>query len=173
MALPPADQNRLYTQASAEFGPALARLARGYERNADRQMDLLQDIHFAIWRSLEGYEGRASLRTFVYRVAHNTAIHHSLKDRRRGRLAGIDELAEIPDPACAIERLEADDLLARLMALVHSLKPPDRQLMLLYLDGLDAVAIGEITGLTSGAVAVKIHRMKALLARRFKGELQP
>ncbi|MGZ6014354.1 MAG: sigma factor-like helix-turn-helix DNA-binding protein [Phenylobacterium sp.] len=45
--------------------------------------------------------------------------------------------------------------------------PPDRQVLLLYLEDLDAAAIGEITGLSAGAVATKIHRLKALLARRF------
>ena len=39
--------------------------------------------------------------------------------------------------------------------------------MLLYLEGLDAAAIGEVTALTPGAVAVKIHRIKAVLAQRF------
>ena len=39
--------------------------------------------------------------------------------------------------------------------------------MLLYLDGLDAKETADITGLSPGAVATKIHRIKALLARRF------
>ena len=43
----------------------------------------------------------------------------------------------------------------------------DRQVLLLYLEDLDAAAIGEITGLSPGAIAVKIHRAKAVLARRF------
>ena len=53
------------------------------------------------------------------------------------------------------------------MALIHALALPDRQVMLLYLEDLDAAAIGQITGLSAGAVATKIHRLKALLARRF------
>jgi RNA polymerase sigma-70 factor (ECF subfamily) len=32
------------------------------------------------------------------------------------------------------------------MALIYQLKPSDRQLMLLYLDDLDAASIGEVTG---------------------------
>jgi RNA polymerase sigma-70 factor (ECF subfamily) len=52
-------------------------------------------------------------------------------------------------------------------ALIQGLKPADRQVVLLYLEDLDAAAIGEITGLSPGAIAVKIHRAKALLARRF------
>jgi len=39
--------------------------------------------------------------------------------------------------------------------------------MLLYLEGVDAASIGEVTGLSAGNVATKIHRIKAVLARRF------
>jgi len=37
----------------------------------------------------------------------------------------------------------------------------------LYLEGEDANTIGEITGLSSGNIAVKVHRIKALLSRQF------
>lgn len=162
-------QDELYARAAAEFGPALGRLARAYERNADRQRDLLQDIHFAVWRSFETYEARASLRTWVYRVAHNTAASHVLRDRRArtSHWVDLDHIADAPDPASQADTHETSDMLVRLMALVHQLKPPDRQVMLLYLDDIDAQAIGEITGLSPGAVATKIHRIKAVLAKRF------
>jgi RNA polymerase sigma factor (sigma-70 family) len=162
-------QDDYYARAAAEFGPALGRLTRAYERDPDRQRDLLQDIHFALWRSFETYEARSSLRTWVYRVAHNTAASHVLKDRRAriSSMVDLDHVADAPDPASSTESFEESDLLARLMALIHTLKPPDRQVMLLYLDDLDAAAIGEITGLSPGAVATKIHRIKAVLAKRF------
>ena len=64
-----ADVDRAFERVLAEFGPALARLAVGYEREADRRRDLLQEIHLALWRSLAIYDGRCSLRTWVYRVA--------------------------------------------------------------------------------------------------------
>jgi RNA polymerase sigma-70 factor (ECF subfamily) len=40
--------------------------------------------------------------------------------------------------------------------------------ILSYLEGLDAVAIGEITGLSAGNVATKTHRIKKMLARQFR-----
>ena len=54
------------------------------------------------------------------------------------------------------------------MGLVQSLKPLDRQVILSYLEGLDAAAIGDITGISPGNVATKIHRIKNILARRFR-----
>lgn len=168
-------QDEHYAHAAAEFGTALARLARGYERNPDRQRDLLQDIHFALWRSFETYQGLSSLRTWVYRVAHNTASSHVTRDRRArtAHWVDLDAAANAPDPASLNDAHAETDTLARLLDLIHQLKPPDRQVMLLYLDGLDARETAEITGLSPGAIATRIHRIKALLARRFNADEQP
>jgi RNA polymerase sigma-70 factor, ECF subfamily len=57
----------------------------------------------------------------------------------------------------------------RLMSLIHELRPLDRQLVLLFLEGVDAPAIGEITGISAGNVATRIHRIKKILTARFQG----
>ena len=57
----------------------------------------------------------------------------------------------------------------RLMTLIQRLKPLDRQMMLLYLEGMDAASIGEVMGVSAGSVATKIHRIKSILAHRFHG----
>jgi RNA polymerase sigma factor (sigma-70 family) len=160
-------QDGRYTQAMAVHGAALERLSRAYERDADRRRDLMQEIQIALWRSFAGYDGRCSIRTWVYRVAHNVGATHVLRAKRAGRLAGLDDIEAIPgadDPEASVHQSQA---LTRLMGLVHGLKPADRQVMLLYLEDLDGAAISEITGLSPGAVAVRIHRIKSLLAQRF------
>jgi RNA polymerase sigma-70 factor (ECF subfamily) len=52
--------------------------------------------------------------------------------------------------------------------LIQRLNPLDHQTILLYLEGMDAASIGEIIGISSGNVATKIHRIKAILAGRFR-----
>lgn len=165
-------QDARYQRAADAFGPALERLARGYEADPDLRRDLLQEIHIALWRSFASFDGRCAERTWVYRVAHNTGVSHMLR-RRRARpaaLASLEELAERPDPGqpspeTQLGERQALDILRRLIA---ALKPTDRQIVLLYLEGLDAAAIGEVCGLTPGAVATKLHRLKTLLAQRFQ-----
>jgi RNA polymerase sigma-70 factor, ECF subfamily len=163
-------QEQRYVAVAAEFGAALERLAGAYEADPDLRCDLVQEIHLALWRSLERFDGRCSVRTWTYRVAHNVATSHVMKRKRRrtDRLASLEEVAEAADgdnpEATAGER----QVMERLMALIQALKPADRQVMLLYLEDLDAAAISEITGLSPGAVAVKIHRLKSILARRFQ-----
>jgi RNA polymerase sigma-70 factor (ECF subfamily) len=164
-------QDEAYAGAITAFGPALERLSRAYEADPDQRLDLLQEIHLALWRSFAHFDGRCSERTWVYRVAHNTATSHMLRRRRSRawRLVSLDVLAARVDPAqlnpeAVVSEREA---LARITTLVDALAPPDRQVVLLYLEGLDAAAIGEVSGLSPRAVATKIHRLKAILARRF------
>ena len=159
-------QDGLYAEATAQYAAALERLARAYERDADRRLDLLQEVHLALWRSFASFDGRCSLRTWVYRVAHNVAASQVSRRRRRApTLVGLDELESRPD-AIDHERLLHDRLtLDRVMTLIHSLVPLDRQVILLYLEGLDAASIAEITGLTASHVATKVHRLKKILAR--------
>jgi len=160
-------QDELYLRAMAEFGPALARLARGYEADPDQRRDLLQDIHFALWRSFASFAGQCSLRTWIYRVSHNTAISARLR-RRKARLVSLEELAEAPAPDDPENTVSNARALARLEILIRRLAPPDDQVMLLYLEDLDAASIAEITGLSARAVATRIHRIKALLSRQFR-----
>lgn len=66
------EQDALYGQAVKEHGAMILRLARGYEADLERRRDLLQDIHLDLWRSLELFDGRCALRTWVY-VSHTTS----------------------------------------------------------------------------------------------------
>jgi RNA polymerase sigma-70 factor (ECF subfamily) len=160
-----------YREFVSALGAAVERLARGYEADEARRQDLVQDIHVAVWRSFAGFDRRCSLRTWVYRVAHNVAVSHVLRARRGGdhRLASLDELEDVADPRGTDQLLERRDALDRLLALVRSLAPSDRQVILLYLEGEDAAGIGDVTGLSAANVATKIHRIKKVLASRFRG----
>lgn len=51
--------------------------------------------------------------------------------------------------------------------LVQRLKPEDREVILAYLEGMEAAEIGELTGISARNVATKVHRVKNLLARNF------
>ena len=118
-------------------------------------------------RSFAGFSSQCSLRTWVYRVAHNAAISGRIRRRRRP-LASLEEIAEMPAPGDV--ELETSNVRAldRLRSLIRGLKPPDDQVMLLYLEDADATTIGEITGLSARAVVTRIHRIKSLLAKQFR-----
>jgi len=163
-------QDEWYKQAASSFGPALERLARAYEADAELRRDQQQDIHTALWRSFAGFAQDCSVRTWVYRVAHNIGASHVLRGRRTNSaaLASLDELATQAGDDNPEQTAGERQVLARMLDMISRLKPPDAQVMLLYLEDLDAAEIGEITGLSAGAVATRIYRIKVVLARRFR-----
>ena len=168
------EQDHRYQEAAAQFGSALKRLARAYESDTSVLDDLLQEIHLAIWRSFASYDGRCSIRTWVYRVAHNAAASHVLKRARLKRRAfvALEEIESVPDcQPLASDVTAHHQALDRVFALIHQLDPFDRQIVVAYLEDMDASSIGEMTGLSSGAVATKIYRIKSILARRFQQEV--
>jgi RNA polymerase sigma-70 factor (ECF subfamily) len=157
--------DELYKEAIGAFGPALERLARGYEADAEMRRDLLQEIHIALWRSFSGFDGRCSLRTWVYRVAHNRAVSYVRTSRFRNERSIVTD-SEIEAPASHEDReLELDRAQAqeRLLSLIRQLPPLNRQIICLHLEGMDAASIAEIVGLSASHVHTKVHRLKEAL----------
>jgi RNA polymerase sigma-70 factor, ECF subfamily len=161
-------QDDLYRDAVDKFGSSLERLASAYEADPEKRCDLSQDIHFQLWRSFQGYDSLCSLRTWTYRVAHHVAASHVMRERRIfSTLVSLEELETLPDKGQGQFAAEQRINLGRLSELIQRLKPLDRQVIICWLEDMDAVSIGEITGLSPGNVAMRIHRIKSVLARRF------
>jgi RNA polymerase sigma-70 factor (ECF subfamily) len=168
-------QAELYERVNVEFSSPLARLARAQESDLSLQQDLLQEIHIAIWRSLPAFGGRCSLRTWVYRVAHNAAVSYVIH-RQRGvtkHLVALDDV-DIPSDEPGVEATIDDALMIeRIHALLPRLKPLDREVFVLYLEGLTMEEIAEIAGLSRANTATKLHRIRALLTARLRtGEIR-
>lgn len=163
-------QDDLYREAAEIYGTALERLARAYEADPEARRDLLQEIHAGLWRSFVGFNGCCSLRTWIYRVAHNVATTHVTRQRRAKSVTfvGLEELESLPDKSAGVAEADRREALERLLELIQTLTALDRQVILSYLEGLDAASIGEITGISASNVATKIHRIKRILARRFQ-----
>ena len=152
--------------SSAPRFERLARALRGSTRKKRR--DLVQEIHFQLWRSFAHFDGRCSLRTWVYRIAHHVAASHVLRARRNSsKLVSVEELETLPDKDQGQNAADRLVNLQRLSHLIQRLKPIDRQVIVSYLEDLDAATIAEITGLSPANVAMRIHRIKNILASRF------
>lgn len=160
----PADAQSTETAAAAferlldAHGAAMGRLARRYADGEDWR-DLLQEMRLQLWRALPGFEGRASTATWVYRVALNTALGHVRRPRpAHVQLREAHELGNAGDPRDALHLL--DDFLC-------TLDPIQRAILLLDLEGLTREQIGEVTGLSANAVAVRKTRLRQAFERRY------
>jgi RNA polymerase sigma-70 factor (ECF subfamily) len=162
-------QEDYWRQAAAEYAAALERLAWAYEADPDPRRDLVQEIHLALWRSFGSFDARCSLRTWIYRVAHNVATSHVIRQKKRNALVflTLEEIEAQQAPQNVEESADRQQALARVLALVQGLEILDRQLILDYLEGLDAESMSQITGLSAANVWTKIHRIKNVLVRQF------
>lgn len=158
----------MYREVADTYAASLDRLARAYEADPETRRDLLQDIHLQLWRSFAHFDRRCSLRTWVYRVAHNVATGHVVRQRRlRKTLASIEEIESMASNDENELAANQNQALERLSGLIQRLKPLDRQIIISYLEGMDANSTAEITGLSAANVAMKVHRIKNVLKRWF------
>lgn len=92
----------------------------------------------------------------MYRVAHNVAASYVMRERRALlHLVSLEELEMLSDKAEGQVAANRRINLERLSALIQQLKPIDRQVIISYLEDMDATSIAEITGLSPAAVAMR------------------
>jgi RNA polymerase sigma-70 factor (ECF subfamily) len=149
------------------YGPALSRLAFGYEKLAAAREELTQEIALAIWQALPRFRGECSERTFVFRIAHNRGLTHAV--RRRPAHQPIDELPEAHEPRdtrpSPDEHAALTDRRDWLRAAIRRLPPLLREAIMLALEDLTTAEIAEVLGITENNVAVRLHRARAALRK--------
>jgi RNA polymerase sigma-70 factor, ECF subfamily len=149
---------------------ALQRLTFGYEASAEARRDLHQEILVALWRSLPSFEGRSSLKTWVLRIAHNVAASHVLHARRH-RTSAWRSLEELGDFASSADEESARLSRIRVEELAHGvreLRPLDRQLVLLFLEGFSSSEIAEVMGISDTNASTRLSRLRAVLRGRLE-----
>ena len=136
-----------------------------FSHNKTEVEDLFQEVLIRLWNGFDHYEGRSSARTWVYRVALNTAINQDKKERRR--------IVTVP-LTVDIDPFEADDpktqQVRKLHDLISQLELIDRSLVLLWLEGIPYDEIGAIIGITPNNVGVRLARIKDELVKMSKNE---
>jgi RNA polymerase sigma factor (sigma-70 family) len=163
-----AEQKQLFADWTREHSAILYHAVNGFAVGDDRN-DLLQEILLAVWKSIPSFRGQAQPTTYLYRVCHNAAllwIRTESNYRRRVDqfgTSGISELAQDADPS-------TDERLALLYSAIHQLKPLERSVILMSLDGLSYREIGEVLGLSESNVGVKLNRIKTQLTQTLKGK---
>ncbi|MGH9688534.1 MAG: RNA polymerase sigma factor [Candidatus Acidiferrales bacterium] len=145
-----------------DYGAMIRRIVLSYERAPDLADELVQEIYVAIWRALPSFRGDAAVRTFVARIATNRAVTHVARAMKVPPSIALDD--QIPSRKDTPEHLAiARDRRAALMTAVQRLPLTYRQPVMLVLEGLTFDEVGQVLGITSNAVAVRMSRAKELL----------
>ena len=145
-----------FVQLMAEFERPMRRLCAVYADRAMDRDDLFQEIFLAVWRALPAFRGEASARTWLYRIAHNVALTWQARQRRRDTQEGPLSDHAGPETHIDVRRLELKRAIARMPA-------GDRTLVLLWLEGLSAAEIEDVTGIKAPTVAVRLSRIRKAL----------
>ena len=167
-----AAQRETFLRLIAEYQGALARLASAYLTDPADRDDLVQEIATAIWQAIPRFRGDSSERTWIYRIAHNTAITTAGRVRRRSRReAVLDDTASASAWRCATgidEQLAHEQHRRLLLEHIRALPEADRQVIVMHLEGLSHGEIGEVTGATPGAIATRLSRIRERLAHELR-----
>ncbi len=138
--------------------------------------DLAQEAFVKAYRRLATYDPSRKLSSWLFKIAHNTAIDHLRRhvpdevpldapadEDRGGGLAAVLADSSSEDPAAAAERKDLAQALERAIA---RLRPEYRGVVtLFYLQGASYPEICEATGLPLGTVKTNLHRARKELAR--------
>ena len=143
----------------------LFKVVHAYAFNPHDREDLLQEIVTQVWNSIPRYKAESRVTTWLYRVALNTSLAWTRKERKHwGRTQTLDG-TELTLTELAPARNSRLDWLHEEIAQMDHV---DRSLTLLLLDGFSYRDMAETLGISENNVGVKINRIKTRLINHSK-----
>jgi len=142
---------RQFAQTVAEHKSTIYTVCYMFSQDADEVNDLFQEV-------FESFEHRSDPRTWIYRVALNTCISLDRKKRRRS-----SEVRLTMDINLFEDRDEDTRQVDMLHKRISKLQPFDRAIVLLWLENLSYEEIGQIVGISTKNVSVRLFRIREQL----------
>ncbi len=136
--------------------------------------DIVSESMLKLWKQREGFTRREEVKSFLYTVAHRSALN-ALRDRKRhaAKEAELAATIEATGHRNFFDQLVLTEFLAQVTDEVEKLPPGQRDVFkLTYFDGLDTDEIAEALGLSQAAVYTNRKRALDALKLRF-GQADP
>jgi RNA polymerase sigma-70 factor (ECF subfamily) len=137
------------------------RAARRMGLGAADAEDVVQEAFVVVHRRLAEFEGRADIKTWVFKILLHLVRHHFRThlrrpgDRAADDPSSVQELVTDHDPAAALERSEAVDVLDRLLGQLDDDKR--EVLVLTEIEQMTLAQIAEVTGANPNTVASRLR----------------
>ena len=159
------ERQEIFRQWLKQHRSLLFKVVRAYAFNLDDQDDLFQEISLQVWRSIPKFRSKSAVTTWLYRIALNTAIKWTAKEKRyQDKQRPIDHIVHTPHEHMKSE----DERLTWLYEEIAKLDKVERSLTLLLLDGFRYKDMANILGISQNHVGVKINRIKKYLITQSK-----
>ena len=153
----------LFDEVTRDHVGLVTRIALSYEADAALRHELVQDILLAIWVALQNFRGDASLRTFVASIAQKRSISHVTRRTREPKQVELAEdlasAAKTPD-----EIAMENDQKKKLVQSIQLLPLPQREAIVLCLEGFSYGEVGQILGISANAATLRCQRAKTALS---------
>ena len=144
-------------------------LVRRIVGSREEAEEVTQDAFVKAWQNLERFDGRSSFRTWLWRIACNTALTAAGR-RKRSKTAftAADERLWERIPDSEVDDFfagEADDRrIEELRQAIDTLEPRERALVTLFYFGEQPMAeCARILGMTENSAKVALHRTRKKL----------
>ena len=161
------EQSRIFDDWLSQHKSLLFKVVHAYAFTPHDRDDLFQEIATQVWNSISRFRGESAVTTWLYRVALNSALGWSRKERRhRDKLQALEQ----DEPALRETPRAQDRRLGWLYEQIAQLDHVDRSLTLLLLDGYSYREMAETVGISESHVGVKINRIKTYLKNLTKEE---
>ena len=149
--------------------------------NAEEARDVAQEVFLQVYRQLNRFEGRSSLRTWIYRIVVNQC-HNRRRlwhRRRRDQEEPLDERRAVgvgalpqgrPGDPGPFEHLRRRELAARVQAALLDLRFEHRAVLVLReVEGLSSEEVATALGIPEGTVKSRLSRAREALRQGLSG----
>ncbi len=178
---------RAFVSLVERYQGQMLRLATSFVPSQAVAEEVVQDTWLAVLRGLAGFEGRSSLKTWLFRILVNQARTTGTKEHRSVPVpdpepavdpARFDAAGAWADPPehwveAAEDRLEAGKLADRLRALMDELPARQREVVLLRdVEELSSEEVCSVLAISDGNQRVLLHRGRSRLRQLFEDEFR-
>jgi RNA polymerase sigma-70 factor (ECF subfamily) len=157
----------------------MLRVARSYVSTDDSADEVVQDTWLAVIGAIDGFQGRSSVKTWVYRILVNTAKKRSLRESRTLPWSAFGEPAEpsITDFAAPWPTPEGEALASEARGLIGDALaglPPRQRIVITLRDveGCTSEEVCDILEISAANQRVLLHRARAAVRDRLEGYYQ-
>ena len=131
-----------------------------FSKDQDEVNDLFQETLINLWRGFDGFQGKCDVKTWIWRVSLNTCLTFERKKKRR-----VDTLPLTMDINLFTDTDDDTKQVQMLYRRINKLGMLDRAIILLWLENMSYEEIGEIIGISTKNVSVKLVRIKEQLKK--------
>lgn len=128
-----------------------------FSKDQDEVNDLFQEVLINLWKGFSTFEGRSDVRTWIYRISLNTCISQERK-KKKARSVPLSMNINLFE-----DRDEDSRQVEMLHKRINKLGAFDRAIILLWLENMSYEEIGQVVGISTKNVSVRLFRIKEQL----------